>query len=75
MIYLQHIPGPITSIQHRSRKESHSKYHLAQGSDPCLQRQQAHPPPPQTEHTNRPAQNEVSQASVHPTLPIALQAS
>lgn len=41
MIYLQHNPVPITSIQHRNRRESQCKHYLVQGRTPCLPIQQA----------------------------------
>lgn len=41
MIYLPHNPVPITSIQHRNRKESQCKHYLVQGRTPCLPIQQA----------------------------------
>lgn len=44
MIYLQHIPVPITSTQHRTRKESRCRHHLVQGRAPCPPREQAHLP-------------------------------
>lgn len=77
MIYLQHIPVPITSVQHRSWKESHCKYRLqAQGRALCFPRQQARLPTPQSraEHTNRPAQDEVSPRPQHiPPAPRLLK--